>query len=96
MEVPRAAGHDGYIWREVKSPQMSCASIGVAVLLKPNVELEPCTTGQRHAERRLARRKLVTMGWIALGSHGSYVAAFEQGNIFAPGVATGLACPHQK
>lgn len=75
MEVSGAAGHIGYVRREVGSQQVSCASIGVAVLLKPNVELEPCATGQRHAQTRLGRRKLVTMRWTALGSHGSYPAA---------------------
>lgn len=50
MEVSGPAGHVGYIRREVRSPQVSCASIGVAVLLKPDVKLEPCATGQRHAE----------------------------------------------
>ena len=51
MEIPGAAGHVGYIRGEVRSQQVSCASIGVAVLLKPDVKLEPCATGQRHAER---------------------------------------------
>lgn len=56
MQIPGASRHDGYVQRRGRSQRMPRASIGVAVLLKPNVELEPCTTSQRHAETRRARR----------------------------------------
>lgn len=78
MEVSRAVGHVGYVRRRVRSQQTSRASIGVAVLLKPNVELEPCATGQRHAKTRLNRWRLVTMKWKAFRSSGSQQAALRR------------------
>jgi len=50
MEVSRAAGHNGYIRREVRSQQLSCASIGFAVLLKPSVEATSCGDAAGQAE----------------------------------------------